>query len=96
MVCLNKESKLKGKAAIDGIGSRLGKTGGSLIHQLLLIVYGSVSLSTPIVGVILLIVVIAWIFAVKALGIEFDKLTKKEETSDLASTNSEPQVISNV
>lgn len=93
---LNKESKLKGKAAIDGIGSRLGKTGGSLIHQLLLIVYGSVSLSTPIVGVILLIVVVAWIFAVKALGIEFDNLTKKEENSESVSTNSETQAITNV
>ena len=76
---LSKESKLKGKAAIDGIGSRLGKTGGSLVHQFLLIVYGSVSLSTPIVAVILFAVVIAWILAVKALGIQFDALTKKEE-----------------
>ena len=33
----------EGKAAIDGIGSRLGKTGGSLVHQMLLIVYGSIS-----------------------------------------------------
>src|SRR5262249_29716117 len=26
-------SMLKGKAAIDGVGSRLGKSGGSVIHQ---------------------------------------------------------------
>ena len=30
---LTKECKLKGKAAIDGVGSRLGKLGGAVIHQ---------------------------------------------------------------
>jgi AAA family ATP:ADP antiporter len=81
---LSKESKLKGKAAIDGVGSRLGKTGGSLVHQLLLIVYGSVSTSTPIVAIILFAVVIAWIFAVRALGVQFDALTKSEEAKVFA------------
>ena len=33
---LNAESKLKGKAAIDGVGSRFGKSGGSVFHQFLL------------------------------------------------------------
>lgn len=79
---LSKESKLKGKAAIDGVGSRLGKTGGSLVHQVLLIIYGSVSLSTPIVAVILFAVVFAWIFAIRALGVEFDALASKKETQE--------------
>ena len=83
---LSKECKLKGKAAIDGVGSRLGKTGGSLVHQLLLIVYGSVSSSTPIVAVILFAVVIAWIFAVRALGIQFDGLTKRQEEKPFSIT----------
>src|SRR5690606_22115567 len=39
-VPLSKECKLKGKAAIDGVGSRLGKSGGSVIHQGLLIFFG--------------------------------------------------------
>jgi len=34
---LSPECKLNGKAAIDGVCSRLGKTGGSLIHQALLL-----------------------------------------------------------
>ena len=50
---LSKECKLKGKAAIDGIGSRIGKSGGSIIHQGLLLCFGSVASSTPYVGVIL-------------------------------------------
>ena len=38
---LTPEHKLKGKASIDGIGSRLGKSGGSFIYQWLLVVFGS-------------------------------------------------------
>ena len=89
---LSKESKLKGKAAIDGIGSRLGKTGGSLVHQMLLIVYGSISVSTPIVAVILFAVVIAWILAVKALGIQFDALTGSEDSK----SNEKSEALTNV
>ncbi len=68
---LNRESKLKGKAAIDGVGSRLGKSGGSLIHQGLLMVLGTVSASTPYVALILLIAIGAWVTAVRLLGKKF-------------------------
>ncbi|MBI5274801.1 MAG: NTP/NDP exchange transporter [Chlamydiales bacterium] len=76
---LSDECKLKGKAAIDGVGSRLGKSGGSIIHQFLLLIFGSVSLSTPFVAVILFGVVIAWIFAVKSLGRKFHAITTSAE-----------------
>ncbi len=79
-VPLSKESKLKGKAAIDGIGSRLGKSGGSTIHQGLLMIFGSVSLSTPFVGVLLLVVIGAWILAVRGLGKQFAHLTSHQAT----------------
>ncbi|MCF7852296.1 MAG: NTP/NDP exchange transporter [Simkaniaceae bacterium] len=65
---LDPEAKLKGKAAIDGVGSRLGKSGGSAVHQLLLIIFGSVSASTPYIAAILFAVVIVWMFSVKSLG----------------------------
>jgi AAA family ATP:ADP antiporter len=77
---LSKESKLKGKAAIDGVGSRLGKSGGSLIHQGLLISFGTVALSTPIVGGLLFAVIAAWIVAVKSLGKQFNLLTSQHQT----------------
>lgn len=70
-VPLTLESKLKGKAAIDGVGSRLGKSGGSLVHQGLLMAFGTVAMSTPYVGAILFFSVGAWITAVKALGKRF-------------------------
>ena len=80
---LNPESKLKGKAAIDGVGSRLGKSGGSLVHGALLMLFGSVSLSTPYVGLILLVVVMVWIGAAQSLGRQFNRLTARDEQIEI-------------
>ncbi len=80
---LNSESKFKGKAAIDGVGSRLGKTGGSIVHGSLLMVFGSVSLSTPFVGIFLLLIVLGWIVAAQSLGRQFNRLTKQNEKVDI-------------
>ncbi len=76
---LSRECKLKGKAAIDGVGSRLGKSGGSIIHQFLLIIFASLSASTPYLAIILLLVVAIWIGAVKSLGNQFQELTTNNE-----------------
>lgn len=73
---LSNESKLQGKAAIDGVGSRLGKSSGSLIYQFLLMVFGSVATSSPYVGIVLLSAILIWILATKSLGTKFDELTK--------------------
>lgn len=73
---LSNESKLKGKAAIDGVGSRLGKSGGSVIHQSLLLVLSTVAASTPYVAVIFLVIVLVWVGSVVTLGKQFDSLTK--------------------
>lgn len=72
---LSNESKLKGKAAIDGVGSRLGKSGGSIIHQGLLLIFATISSSTPIVAAIFFGVVLVWVLAVVSLGKQFDALT---------------------
>lgn len=73
---LNQESKQKGKAAIDGVGSRIGKSGGSFIHQSLLLVFSTVAACTPYVAVLFFVVVLVWIFSVVSLGKQFDSLTK--------------------
>jgi len=74
---LGAESKLKGKAAIDGIGSRLGKSGGSVFHQFLLMLFGSVAASTPYVAILLLVVIFAWMTSLLSLGQQFNTLTGK-------------------
>lgn len=70
--------KLKGKAAIDGVGSRMGKSGGSLIHQGLLMIFGTIAFSTPYVAVIVLIVIALWMFSTRSLGRQFHELTGKD------------------
>ncbi len=77
---LSKECKLKGKAAIDGVGSRVGKSGGSIIHQSLLMCFGTVALSTPYVAFLLLFVIAAWMVAVRSLGRRFNSLVSHQET----------------
>lgn len=76
---LPRESKLKGKAAIDGVGSRLGKSGGSLIHQSLLMVFGSLSFSAPYVAVILFAVILLWIASTRMLGVQFGELVAQHD-----------------
>lgn len=81
---LSQESRLKGKAAIDGVGSRLGKSGGSIIHQGLLMFFGTVSLSTPYVACILMVSIGAWMIAVKKLGKKFNHLVSQNEVLEVA------------
>ncbi|MBS4167568.1 Npt1/Npt2 family nucleotide transporter [Parachlamydia sp. AcF125] len=76
---LEHDLKLKGKAAIDGVGSRLGKSGGSLIHQGLLMLFGTFSSSAPFVAGILMGMIVLWITASRALGKQFVALTHLEE-----------------
>lgn len=55
----------KGKAAIDVICNPLGKSGGALIQQFMIIGFGSLAASTPYLGLILLAIVGMWIYAAK-------------------------------
>ena len=78
---LSHECKLRGKAAIDGVGSRLGKSSGSIIHTVLLMFFGSLSSSSAYVATILMAVIGFWILATKSLGRQFNSLVEgqKEE-----------------
>lgn len=73
---LDEESKVKGKAAIDVVGARLGKSGGSLMQQMMFIFIGPLSVITPYIGMVLLIIVAIWIVAVSALSKDFHKLSR--------------------
>ncbi len=83
-VPLDSESKLKGKAAIDGVCSRLGKSGGSVIHQGLLMFFSTIVASAPYVAAALLVIIGLWILAVTALGKRFNELTQQQTADALA------------
>jgi ATP:ADP antiporter, AAA family len=91
---LGHECKLKGKAAIDGVGSRLGKSGGSVIHQGLLMIFGTISVSAPYVAAILMLVIIGWMVAVRSLGKQFTAIIGqkgREEIGEASIASSEEQ-----
>lgn len=71
---LDEESKVKGKAAVDVVGARLGKSGGSII-QLGLLTLGPLAAITPYIGVILMVIIACWIVAAKSLSRQFAALT---------------------
>ena len=88
---LSHECKLKGKAAIDGVGSRFGKSGGSLIHQGLLVVFSTISASAPYVAVILFSAIMFWIAATRSLGRQFGALVAAQEAGAPPSNGQAPQ-----
>jgi AAA family ATP:ADP antiporter len=87
---LSHECKLKGKAAIDGVGSRMGKSGGSIIHTGFLMVFGTLAASAPYVASILLFMISYWIWGTCALGKQFAELTQEKQEQGKAA---EPAVL---
>lgn len=80
---LDEDTKVKGKAAIDVVCNPLGKSGGALIQQVLILGFGSLANSTPYLGVILLATVISWLYAARSLDRQFTPLVKKDLKSKL-------------
>ena len=76
---LDENLKSKGKAAADVIGGRLGKSGGALIQQFLLLMIPGSSLITLSASlfVVFLTIMLIWLFAVSLLANEFNLISKK-------------------
>ena len=85
-VPLSPEKKLIGKAAIDGICSRLGKSAGSVVHQGFLILFVTITASAPYVATVLFGVIVIWAFAVRRLGKQFNELTSPEGAVEVSSS----------
>ncbi len=71
---LDDDLKVKGKAAVDVVGARLGKSGGSII-QLGLLTLAPLAAITPYIGAILFVIIGIWIVAVISLNKQFLSLT---------------------
>lgn len=76
---LDQEQKVKGKAAIDVVGARLGKSGGSFVQQGLLLAFGTIGAITPYIAVIMIVTIGAWIIAARSLNKRFLALTAPKD-----------------
>jgi ATP:ADP antiporter, AAA family len=78
---LDQELKVKGKAAVDVIGGRAGKSGGAMIQVGLLGVFAGQTLASlsPIFAIITVVVVGLWLVSVCSLSKRFEALTKRRE-----------------
>uniref|UniRef100_A0A2P2IWR4 ADP,ATP carrier protein n=1 Tax=Rhizophora mucronata TaxID=61149 RepID=A0A2P2IWR4_RHIMU len=76
---LDEDTKVKGKAAIDVVCNPLGKSGGALIQQFMILTFGSLANSTPYLAGILLVIVLSWLGAARSLDTQFTALRREEE-----------------
>ncbi|MBT3394643.1 MAG: NTP/NDP exchange transporter [Waddliaceae bacterium] len=75
-VSLTSEERRHGKSAIDGIGSRFGKSGGALLSQGFLMVFGTLSASAPyIVGILMIAIIPSFLSSTKRLGRDIEGKT---------------------
>jgi len=74
---LSSEHKMKGKAAIDGIGSRMAKSGSAVIYQFLFLLFGTPSACAPYVALIVFGLTGLWFLATLTLGKEYAQRTEE-------------------
>jgi AAA family ATP:ADP antiporter len=88
---LSDNLKTQGKAAVDGVGGRLGKSGGGIIQQVLLIsIVGSTQITiAPYIGFFLITIVLFWLFSVIGLNNEFQKISHENVKTQKGITGSE-------
>ena len=89
---LDHELKFKGKAPIDVVGARLGKSGGSLIYQGLLMFLGSIAACIPYIAFLFVGMMAFWTSSTRNLGKMFDlKVQKQAEEAELSTSDAAPQ-----
>lgn len=79
---LDNESKIKGKAAIEVLGSRIGKSGGSLIQQGLVLIFGNIVNAAPVLAVLYYAVLAWWAFSANRLSTLFYARTATQENKE--------------
>lgn len=85
---LDQESKVKGKAAIDVVGGRLGKSGGGIILQVVLL-FGAIADNLPVLLFFVAVIIAAWIMSVVSLSKMYtQKLREAGEDTDQVSSKS--------
>ena len=86
---LDQDIKVKGKAAIDVVGARLGKSGGALMQQMMILALGSIAAMAPYIGFILLAIIVAWILAVNSVNKQYQDILEKRAKEEAAENQSQ-------
>ncbi len=75
---LDDEMKSKGKAAVDVVGGRFGKSGGGIIQSTFFIIFPAFSFveATPYFGCVFFVIVLLWIWAVFGLSKQYEAKVK--------------------
>ena len=73
-VPLNNEQKFKGKAAIELIASRLGKSSSAFLQQLMVLLFGSLTLAMPWLAAQYMLATLLWLVALNSLGKRYSAL----------------------
>mmetsp|Transcript_14490 Transcript_14490/g.30493 ORF Transcript_14490/g.30493 Transcript_14490/m.30493 type:complete len:779 (-) Transcript_14490:229-2565(-) len=99
---LGPDAKVKGKAAVDVLGARLGRSIGAASQQLLVLLVGGGSIlnCTPYIGALYLAAIAIWSNAVSVLGQLFesseDKIKKVDNTPKLESIGQAITIIKSI
>jgi AAA family ATP:ADP antiporter len=89
---LEPDLKINGKAAVDGVGGRLGKSMGSLISSTLIMIYSTAGTRAtamdiaPVLFVVVLGFTLAWFFSVVRLSVLYNRETRLAEEAQAAAT----------
>lgn len=75
-VPLDAERKYKGKAAIELVVSRVGKSGSSFFQQILITLFGSLSLAMSWLAGAFILAIALWLIAIKHLGRHYHERTE--------------------
>ncbi|MGI9277390.1 MAG: Npt1/Npt2 family nucleotide transporter [Endozoicomonas sp.] len=73
-VPLNNEQKFKGKAAIELIASKLGKSSSALLQQVMITFCGSLTLAMPWLAALYMLATMLWLVALNSLGKRYSTL----------------------
>ena len=79
---LPRNNQRKAKAIVDGLASRFGKSGGSLVYLVLFMLCGNLANIIPYVSLLILLSICIWIYAVVGLGKIVNEAIDKEAAVD--------------